>query len=211
MNYENIIIKSLSLPDLSVSILWQIEELLDMAFHNSHMYTSFREDIEKSHEYFKVLLAFDDENLVWIVVLEDKVHKGIEYYGHPPVHLKRFTVHPEYRSYGIWKMLLDRLKQYAFIECNLKVVFWQSNEVGAISFYLREWALFCIDTIWKYSRRNSCEENISFFKEYIINPKFKKYRYPEGQGLAFIYTNNDTIQKEFQNKSYLNRGELFSH
>lgn len=62
----------------------------------------------------------------------------MEYYSFPPVHLKRFTVDPEYRSYGIGKKLLDSLKKLAFEELNISVIFGQSNETGAISFYLRE-------------------------------------------------------------------------
>lgn len=207
---KNIIIKALDLSDLSWELLKEIEKLLEQAFHESHMYISFMEDIKKSHEYFKVFMAFDDKIPVGIVVLEDKVHKNVEYYSYPPVHLKRFTVHPDYRSYWIWKMLIDNLKNYAFGEYGLSVIFWQSNEAGAIWFYLREWALFSLDIIGKYSRRNSYEENISFFKEFITNKKFKKYRYPEWNWLNFIYVQNDEFGKEFWQKTFKNQNDIFS-
>ena len=198
-----ITVKIIWINDITDDILSNLKIIFDKSYYNSKMYVSFLEDIKQKHEYFKIFLAYNNKNIVWIGVLEDKVHLGINYYNHPPVHIKRFTVNSDYRWYGIWKIILDEIKKYAFNTFNLSVIYWESNEIWAISFYLREWALFSLDSIKNYSNRNNSEENLFFFKELIQNKKFRHYRYPTWKWLIFVYVKNSNIKKDFERNTFV--------
>ena len=149
-----ITIKHFWLKEVSNDILSELKILFDKAYYDSKMYENFLEDLKEEHEYFKVFLAYNNKKIVWIVVLEDKMHKSIAYWNYKPVHIKRFTVDSNYRSLGIWKKLLDESKKFAFNNYNLSVIYWESNEIGWISFYLREGWLFSLDIVKNYLRRN---------------------------------------------------------
>jgi GNAT superfamily N-acetyltransferase len=196
-------IESLGLADITESLLSGMKKVFDAAYHASHMYRDFREDVGAHSTVFRLFLAKDGSEIIGIAVVETKRHAGIEYYGYPSVHLKRFTVLPEYRGNGIGKMLIDAVKAYAFTEENLSVIFGESNEAGALSFYGREGALYSTDAIGSYSRRNAPDDNLRFFTEFISNPFFRRYRYPEGGGIPFVFCATEKQRSEFEGRGYV--------
>lgn len=166
------------------------------------MYKSFCEDLEINHKYFKWVLAYEDTEIIWCWILEDITHKNIDYFWFPNVHIKRYTVLNEYRWKWIWTKILKELKDLAFNHFNLNVIFWETNEISWIKFYWRNWALFQLEKIKKYSNRNSPEDNIKYFWEFINNKVFSSYRYQTWDGLQFVFvkdtkTNETFIQNGF--------------
>jgi len=206
----NIVIKNIWINDVTDDILLELKVLFEESYVDSKMYVSFLTDIEESHKYFQVFLAYDEHKIIWIGVLEDKLHKNIEYYWNAPVHVKRFMVEPIYRSRGIWKLLLDAMKEYAKEIFQLSVIFWESNEIGAMAFYLREGALFHIPTIKSYSQRNDPEDNLNFFKEFITNKNFRTYRYPVWKGIPFVYILDESIKHIFIKNGFMPRDLIFN-
>lgn len=201
-------VESLGLADITESLLSGMKKVFDAAYHNSHMYRDFREDVGTGPEIFRLFLAKDGLGTIGIAVVETKRHAAIEYYDYPSVHLKRFTVLPEYRGRGIGKMLIDAVKSYAFNEEKLSVVFGESNEAGALSFYGREGAFYSTDAIRSYSRRNTPDDNLRFFAEFISNPFFRRYRYPEGGGIPFVFCATESQRSEFEYRGYVSKEAL---
>lgn len=204
-----ITIKEAGLEEVE-EMLPELEPVFLEAYFNGHMYEDLCSDIKESPEVFQTFIAYKEETVVGVVVLETKPHKFMEYYDLPPVHIKRFTVLPKFRSLGIGKKLLDAAKQYAFVELGLKVIFGESNELGALSFYGREGALYKKDIIETYSRRNTAEENINFFKEFLTNKKFRTYRFPEGKGILFVFCNEKEQRTFFAKKGFISKDELLN-
>ncbi len=196
----NLQIKNYSLDTFDKKILKDLKKVFDTAYFDSHMYVNFLEDLKEKHKYLQVFLAYDDEKIIWVVVLEDKIHKWIDYENFPPVHLKRFAVDEKYRWKWIWKKLLDVAQNYAFNHYWLSVIFWESNEIWWIRFYLWQWALFNQEIIETYLRRNSKRENLFLFKEFITNKNLGVFRYPEGNGLLFVFVKNAEIKNDFEKR-----------
>lgn len=203
-------IKRFNLDQITNEVLSELQKVFSKSYHNGHMYEDFLNDIKESPEIFQLFLAYQNDRITGVSVIETKPHKFIEYFNFPPVHIKRFTVLPEYRSQGIGKLLLDEAKKYSFEEQKLPIIFGESNELGALSFYGREGALYSRTVIEQYSRRNSPEENITFFKEFISNPTFRKYRYPEGNGILFVFCNSDKEKDFFESKSFISKNKLLN-
>lgn len=201
----NLKIKNLSLNEISKDILEKLEKLFSKAYFNSYMYVSFLDDLKEKHNYFQIFLAYENEKIIWIAVLEDKIHKWVNYWNYPSVHLQRFTVDPNYRGSWIWKKLLDKIKDYAFNNYWLSVIFWESNEIWWINFYLKEWALFNKKIIETYLKRNSKSENLYFFKEFVNNKKFRTFRYSEWSWLLFIYVKDNNLENKFKDNWFYDK------
>ena len=210
MHSETPIIKSLDLSEVLPELLPGIKRVMSAAYHGSHMFEDFLADIESHPPIFRLFLAYLADELVGTVVIEHKSHERIEYHGNQPVHLKRFSVLPSRRGTGIGKQLLDAAKLYAFKEMRLAVLFGESNEAGALSFYGREGALYGTDSIGLYSKRNTPEENLRFFAEFISNSVFKPYRYPEGKGIAFVFPASFDEAMAFESRGYISKSRLLN-
>jgi len=198
------------LGQLSEEHLVELKAVFSHAYHNGHMYEDFLKDLTENPEVFQTFLARQDDRLIGVMVIESKPHSFINYHQFPPIHLKRFTVLPQFRRRGVGKGLLDDAKGYAFDESGIKVIFGESNEAGALSFYGREDALFSVDVIKNYSKRNTPEENLSFFREFISNPKFAAYRFPEGDGIQFVFCKSEDETKFFRQHGFVSKQELIS-
>lgn len=74
--------------------------------------------------------------------------------------------------------------------------------------YGREGALYLGDSIKQYSTRNSPEQNIKHFKEFIINPVFRDYRLPSGDGIQFVYCKDHATAQFFREHGYVSKEEL---
>ncbi len=202
---NNFKIKNYWLDEITENLLKKLKNLFDNAYFNSYMHKCFLKDLKEKHNYFQLFLAYDKEKIVWVVVLEDKIHNEINYLDYPQVHLQRFTVDENYRWKWIWKKLLDKLKDYAFNYYWLSVVFWESNEISWINFYLKQKALFKKEVIENYLKRNSKSANLFFFKEFIINKKFRNFRYPEWNWLLFVFLKDKNTLKYFKDKWFYDR------
>ena len=205
---NNIQIKKYNINEITNNQIIQLKKVFSKAYFHEHMYKDTIKDIQESPIIFKAFFAQHKNKIIGVIFIENKPHKFIEYNKFKPIHIKHFTVLPKYRSQGIGKKLLDEAKKYVFKELNLKVIFGESNELGSLSFYGKEKALYSLETIKNYSNRNNPKENIEFFKEFITNPKFKTYRYPEGNGIPFVFCNSNKEEKFFTNKSFISKTKL---
>jgi ribosomal protein S18 acetylase RimI-like enzyme len=197
----------------AAAVLPQLQDLFDGAYHDSHMSSDLAEDIEAKPEVFYLFLARTDDHpdtIAGVAVVESKVHPAFDYLGFPPIHLKRFTVGQAVRSMGIGKRLLDEVKGYSFEEQSLKALFVESNEIGAISMYGREGALYSLDSIQEYWRRNTPEQALTYFAMDITDPRRRGERYPNGEGIRFVYSRNEETTRFFRDHGYISKDELLS-
>jgi hypothetical protein len=72
----------------------------------------------------------------------------------------------------------------------------------------REGALYLLNSIEQMSNRNSPDENLMFFKEFLTNPRFRAYRLPAGDGIQFIYCRDAETTALFEGCGYLCRSKL---
>lgn len=209
MDQDQISIIRLSYNQIDTNILAGMRLVFSRSYFGTHMYEDFCMDLERAPDFFTVFLAYDDVTIVGIAVIEEMIHEQCEYFSFSPIHIKRFTVLPEYRSHGIGKLLLNEATHYVFEELKESVVFGESNEAGALSFYGREGALFALDIIRSYSKRNTPEDNVLYFKEFITNPVFKTYRYPVGNGIQFVLC-TDEYKDFFMKHGYVSKSALLA-
>jgi len=204
-------VERLSLGEVSTEILGQLERLYADAYRGSRMYRSLLEDVEEGPGIFKLFLArrigYPDE-VAGARVIELKPHSFIEYRGYEPLHGKRFCVSPPLRGFGIGRALIAEGSRYSFQELEARAIFGESNEIGALALAGREGALFLVESIENRSARNFPRENADFFREFIINPKFRSYRFPVGDGVQFAYCRDAEIAADFRAHGHRSMREL---
>jgi len=201
------------LDNIPADTLQGLQALYSAAYHNAQMYEDLIADIERQPDVFQLLVArLDDqpEIVVGAEVIETKEHPFIDYLGYPPVHGKRFSVLPAFRSRGIGRQLITEGRRYAFEDLDLSVIFGESNEAGALSMYGREGSLYFLDSIKNSSRRNSPEDNVRFFAEFITNPLFRRYRYPQGDGIRLAYPRDEQTAQFFRQHGYVSKDDLLA-
>ncbi len=194
------------LDQISEDLLADLERLYSRAFHSSRMHERLLEDMDAAPEIFQIFVARDEDErreLLGARVIESKVHPEFDYRDHPPVHGKRFCVSPAARGRGIGKSLIEAGKRYCFAELGLGALFGESNEIGALALHGREGALYSVASIEECSRRNSPEENVEFFREFLRNPTFRRYRLPDGRGVRFVYTGDARTTASFTEAGYV--------
>lgn len=194
-------------------ILHEMEPLLTSAYHSSHMYHDLAEDIARSPDPFRLFLARLDEDDVGAMpigsaVVERKTHSTFNYEGLLPVHVKRFTVLEAFRGMGIGKRLLDECKSYAFEQAGLSALFVESNEIGALSMYGREGALYSRAAIAEYYRRNSPDQALRFFSQAINDPSRRAERYPNGEGIRFVFAKDEQMTERLLEMGYVSKVAL---
>lgn len=192
-------------------VLPELKQLLEGAYHNSHMYRDVQQDIKSNPEVFQMFLAKVEKKPVGVAVVESKVHEAFDYMGYAPIHIKRFTVDSNSRGSGIGRKLLDKAKEYAFGELGLEVLFGESNEIGALSMYGREGALYSTEAIREYWRRNTPEQGLAYFAADLSDPIRRGERYPNGQGLRFVFAVSKNIEAQFIRKGYVSKREILKH
>jgi ribosomal protein S18 acetylase RimI-like enzyme len=195
----------------AAAVLPQLQDLFDGAYHDSHMSSDLAEDIEAKPEGFQLFVARTDDQLDTVVgaaVVESKIHPAFNYLDFPPVHVKRFTVSEAIRGMGIGKQLLDETKRYGFEEQGLKALFVESNEIGAISMYGREGALYSLDSIQEYWRRNTPEQALAYFAMDITDPRRRGERYPNGEGIRFVFARDEATTQFFQEHGHISKEEV---
>ncbi|MCT4575638.1 MAG: GNAT family N-acetyltransferase [Alphaproteobacteria bacterium] len=191
--------------EFSEGLLAKLKPMLDNSYFNSKMFASLQEDLKQQHSYFLAFVAYEKEDIVGFVVVEDKYQESMkEVYGdQPPVHIKRFCVSKNFRGNGIGKQLLDEAKKHAFEELNLKLLFGESNESYSCGFYGNQGAMFHMPTLISYNTRISPEDNIKYFKTFSTDIRFSGYRYQSGHGLAFVFCNDNEIKEDLLSKGFL--------
>lgn len=198
--------------DEATAILPKLQTLLEGAYYDSHMFRDLSEDVRHAPDPFQLFLARLDDSVqpVGIVVVEAKVHPAFDYLGFPPVHFKRFTVAQAARGHGIGKQLLDAGKRYCFEELGLQVAFGESNEIGALSLYGREGALYDLESIRDYWRRNASDQALQYFALDITDPQRRGERYPHGNGIRFIFAKDTQTAQFFHRHGYISKSELLT-
>jgi len=195
--------------------LERLRDLYDRAYYSSHMFEDVQKDIEKKPELFRMFIALDRDKAVGARAIELKTdmqttYPGLDYLGLEPVWGKRFAVLPEYRGLGIGKQILETSNKYCFSELNLKALFGSSAEIGALSMYGRAGALYLKETITSYSHKNTPEDNLLYFKEFIANPFFRNYRLPNHskQDIRFAYAADENTRTLFKENGYITHADL---
>ncbi|MBS1891553.1 MAG: GNAT family N-acetyltransferase [Actinobacteria bacterium] len=205
---HSVVLTRVGLEEVSEELLADLESLYSQAFQSSRMHQMLREDVAAEPAIFQLFIVRAGPSILGARVIESKVHPGFDYMGEPPVHGKRFCVSPAARGSGIGKLLIAAGKTYCFDELGVRVIFGESNEIGALALHGREGALYSLASIEERSRRNDSAENVSFFREFLVNPKFRQYRFPCGGGVRFAYCADDDIAATFRDARYLSYAQL---
>ncbi|HTA13823.1 MAG TPA: GNAT family N-acetyltransferase [Solirubrobacteraceae bacterium] len=199
------------LDQISETLLQDLKPLYAQAFRDSRMHQRLVEDMADAPEIFQLFVArvgHGRREVLGARVIESKIHSEFDYRGHPPVHGKRFCVSPTARGQGVGKSLIEAGKNYCFGEMRLEALFGESNEIGALALHGREGALYSLASIEECSRRNGPDENVAFFRKFIEDRAFKRYRLPAGGGIRFVYCNNAQTTASFMAAGYAPRSHL---
>lgn len=199
------------LENVPEGVLTGLKNLYSQAYHNPHMYEDLLEDMQRKPEVFRLFVARSldqEQEILGARVIESKQHPFIDYRGFAPVHGKRFCVAPNSRGMGIGKQLIDEGKRYCFEELGLSAIFGESNEVGALSLYGREGALYLRDSISKALKRNNPQQAQAIFSEFLTNPVLRTLRFPGGDGIQFVYCRDDETSEVFRSYGYAPLEEL---
>lgn len=206
-----VILDGSALEDIPDDILSGLQNLYDAAYPGSRMYSDLLNDIEQRPEVSRLFLArLDDQarTLVGAGVVDTTGYDFINYMGFPPLTGKRFAVLPRLRSMGIGKLLMEEGKRFSFGEWGFKAIFGASNEVGALSLYGREGALFSLDRINNYTRNGMLEHGIASFIEHITDPQFRGHQYSIYEGIHVAYCADDETAQFFRDHGYASQDEL---
>ncbi len=201
----------IGLDQVSQELLEGLEHLYSQAFHDSRMHQRLLEDIAAEPEVFQLFVvraAQGRREVLGARAIESKVHPEFDYRGHLHVHGKRFCVLPAARGRGIGKRLIKAGKSYCFAGLGLRAIFGESNEIGALAMHGREGALYSIPSIKECSRRNSPAENVEFFREFLGNHTFRRYRLPDGGGIRFVYCSDAQTTASFRAAGYVPQSYL---
>jgi GNAT superfamily N-acetyltransferase len=199
------------LANVTEDLLRDLKGLYSTAFLSSRMYERLLEDMHAEPEVFEVFVAREaggGGRLLGARVIESKVHPEFDYHGHRPVHGKRFCVSPAARGLGIGRSLIKAGRRYCFGDLGLNALFGESNEIGALALHGREGALYSLASIEGCSRRNSPGENVEFFREFLQNPTFRRYRLPDGRGIRFVYCVDARTTASFTEAGYASQANF---
>lgn len=196
--------------------LEQMRDLYSNAYHSSHMFESLQADLDKQPELFRMFVAVNESEQVIgsrVIELKEDMHltyPDLDYLGMTPIWGKRFAVKPEHRGTGVGKSILEISNNYGFNELKAKAIFGSSAEVGALSMYGRAGALYLKPTIANYSHKNTPEENLSFFREFMVNPFFRAYRLPKSSqsDIRYAYPSDTETKELLQANGYITYQEL---
>lgn len=206
-------VERLALGD-TVSVLPNLQVILDGAYHDSHMYQDLAEDLSQEPDPFQLFLARSGDQkdtVMGVAVVESKIHPAFDYLDFPPIHVKRFTVAEAARGKRIGKLLLDDAKRYGFEDLGLSAIFGESNEIGALSMYGREGALYSSEAISEYWRRNTPEQGMSYFAMDLSDPKRRGERYPSGEGIRFVFAGDKQTAQFFREHGYVSKDEVLAN
>jgi GNAT superfamily N-acetyltransferase len=207
-------LEQLGLADVSPGVLAELEVLYAGSYRNSHMYRDLVTDIEARPEVFRLFLVRDHargSRIVGARVIESMAHPFVDYMGFRPIHGKRFSVAPERRGEGIGRRIVDASKAYVFDELELRVIFGESNEVGALAMHGREGALYLADSVAKHFPRNTRSQALKIFGEFVANRELRELRLPAGEGVQFAYCRDERTANFFRQHGYMAMDELADH
>lgn len=207
---ESVRIEQLGIDEVSDDILDELKDLFELAYHNAHMHPDLIADIERRPEIFQLFLAHADGRIVGVRAVETKQYDSIDYLGFTPVHGKRFTVHPDYRSRGIGRRIVEAGKRYCFEELDLQALFGQSGEAGALAMYGREGAMYQLASVQGQTHKWTPDQHLLYFKEFLTNPIFRKsgYRFPTTTDISFVYPRDIETARVFRENGYVSLPEL---
>jgi len=208
-----VVIERHGLEAVDADILADLEGLYAQAYHDSHMYTDLLKDMTLQPDIFQLFVARADGDIVGARVIETKAHGFIDYHGHTPVHGKRFSVSPEHRGQGIGAAIIEAGNSYCFNDLGLKAVFGESNEIGALSLYGRQGALYALGSIEKALRRNTPAAARRLFTKFITDPELRELRLPGSipgghDAVQFAYCRDQEVQEEFRGHGFVSYDEL---
>lgn len=204
-------LEQLELADVRDDVLPELEELYARSYHNSHMYRDLLDDIARAPEIFWLFIMRDRAapgRIVGATTIDSLRHPHIEYLGFPPIHGKRFSVAPERRRQGIGTQLLEAANAFVFDELKLPAIFGESNEIGPLAMYGRAGALYLTDSVVDHLPRNTAEQALAIFAEFIENPRLRELRLPTGHGVQLAYCRDARIARTFKKHGYVTTNEL---
>jgi GNAT superfamily N-acetyltransferase len=203
-----------SLDEVTDDLLAQLEPLYSLAYERSRMYVRLVEDLAERPKVFRLFVARTRDETHPIVgarVVESKRHPRFKYHSFAPVHGKRFCVDPKFRGQGIGRRLIAICNRLVFADLQLEALFGESKELGALSMHGREGALYSLDSIRTYSKRNSHAENLAFFATLLADPRFRSYRLPTARSIHFAYCRDPSVVGMLERHQYISRTALLDH
>lgn len=204
-----VVVEQLALGEVDSRVFAELEKLYADSYHRSHMYADLLDDVRRRPRVFRLFVARDAHGaVVGARVIETKHHPHFDYLGLLPVHGKRFSVAPRLRGQGVGKHLLDAGKEYVFGNLGLTAIFGESNEIGALAMHGREGALYLAQSIVASFRRNTREQALAIFAEYLENSRLRELRFPVGDGVHFVACKDDETARLFREHGYVSKAEL---
>jgi len=203
----------LSAPDVALDVLADLEVLYAGSYHNSHMYERLLADLADPPEIFRIYIVRDREagdRIVGARAIQSTRHDFVDYRGFVPIHGKRFSVDLAHRQRGLGRRLVNASNSYVFNELDEPVLFGESNEIGALAMHCRAGALVHIRSIIDHFPRNTRAQAVSFFAEFLTNPKLRELRLPTGHGVQFVYCRDKSVAVPFLDDGYASSAQLLA-
>ncbi len=214
-------LQRLTLNDVTPDILAELKTLYSYGYHGCNMHADLSEDLalfrsrpdSAEADVFRLLLVREDTTTGRIVgarAIELRDLPRSDYLDHPPLYGKRFTVLPGFRGHGIGRQLVAEGKRYAFDERGFDIIFGSSGELGALSMYGREGAMYHAGTIDNLSDQNNAQQNREFFAIFVTDPRFRALRTPNARDVRFAYGKDEATRDFLRANGHISRDELLS-
>lgn len=200
----------LSASSVTSDMLAELEVLYAGAYHNSRMFERLLVDLSDPPEVFRMFLARDTAGgrVVGARAIQSTSHAFVDYHGFAPIHGKRFCVDPTHRGRGLGRRLVHASNHWVFDELGEPVVFGESNEIGALVMHCRGGAFTHVQSVTAHFARNSPDEALALYAEFLINPRLRRLRLPNGPGVQFVYCREEAVAEEFLATGYATWAQL---
>lgn len=198
-------VDTLAAPHVAGEVLVELKSLFACAYHNSRMYERLIADVAERPAVFRLFVLRDRverDRVVGARAIQLTQHEFVDYRGFAPIHGKRFCVDLAYRQQGLRRRLLAASNNYVFDELDEPVLFGESNEVGALAMHGRAGALIHVESIVEHFRRNTRDQGLAYFAEFLANPTFRGLRLPTLNGVQFVYCRDKPIAASFLGTGY---------
>lgn len=213
-------LQRLTLEQVTPTVLDELEPMYARAYRDCRMHEEFSGDVarfrgrpgsvEADLFRFFIVREADSGRIVGARAIELLDYSASDHAGFAPVYGKRFSVLPEFRGRGVGAQLVAEGKKYCFDERDIEAIFGSSGELGALSMYGRNGAMYHLGSIEQHSEQNTPEQNRFFFAKYITDPAFRPLRTPSKRDVRFAYPRDESVAAHLREHGYLFRDEFLA-